>query len=334
MKIAKLDKSGLYQELDSVNKLRCEVNMTRAMQFNSVAKINSLFWITSLGGNEIGVTNRILEDLEPSCASRGLTFEKLAPTTASELLIALDEIAARATSGMLPIIHFDTHGSVDGGIHIVQSGENISWPDIADKLRIINEITGNNLCVVSCACFSFHVVSEIDINRSAPFYILIAPEQEIPAGDIESNIVKFYQDMLDEEDIITAHKRRFDGTLRVFHCEKMLAIVLAKYVNNAGLGKQRARRKEDLVSMAINLGLPRNRKNLRALRKQANKLISVREDLIKRFLPTFLCGKRPGFSIAQIKDLVIEARANGLEPQGPYARQIGINPASLSEFPK
>ena len=293
--------------------------MTTSMQFNSVAKINSLFWITSLGDSEIGVTRRILEDLEPRCASRNLPFTQFTPATAGDFLAALDEIAAQASSGSLPIIHFDTHGSTDGGIHIEQSGENVSWADIAAKLRIINRITGNNLCVVSGACFSFHMVGEIEIDQTAPFFILIAPEQEIAAGDVEDNLVGFYNDMFDDEDIITAMERWFSGVLRVFHCEKMLAFVLAKYINNTAIGKQRKRRKEDLVTQAIEAGVPRNRHNLRAVRKKVDKLTAVDEELIQRFLPTFLAGKKPSFSIEQIKKMVKEARTKGLKPEGPYS---------------
>jgi hypothetical protein len=292
--------------------------MTIRMQFTSTAKINSLFWITSLRDDEVGVTRRVLEDLEPLCASRRLPFEQFAPATASDLLAALDAIAERATDGMLPIIHFDTHGSADDGIHIVQSGQNVSWASLVEKLRNINRITGNNLCVVSCACFSFHVVSELDINQTAPFFILLAPEQEIAAGDIEANIVSFYHDVLDREDLVTSHKRWFPKALRLFHCEKMLAIVLAKYINNAGLGQQREKRKEELVTRALDDGIPRNRHNLRELRKRADDLIKVNEALIQRFAPTFLSGKQPGFTVKQIKDMVIAARAKGVKPEGPY----------------
>ncbi|OYU33741.1 hypothetical protein [Novosphingobium sp. PASSN1] len=294
--------------------------MTTRMQFPSLAKINSLFWITSLRANEVGVTRRVLDDLEPLCESQHLPFEQFTPTTAPELLAALDAIAVQACHGMLPIIHFDTHGSSDDGIHIVQSGENVGWAAIAEKLRIINRITGNNLCVVSGACFSFQVVSELDINNTSPFFILLAPEQEIAAGDIEANIVSFYRDVLDREDVVTAYERWFPGVLRLFHCEKMLAIVLAKYINNFGLGPQRQRRKEELVTRAFNDGVPRSRQNLRRLRKSADNLIKVNEALIQRFIPTFLAGKAPEFTVKQIRDMVIAARANGVKPEGPYAQ--------------
>lgn len=293
--------------------------MPSKTQFTSIAKINSLYWITSLRDEEIGVTRRVLDDLEPLCVSQQLPFRHFMPSTASEFLNALDAIATEAKRGMLPIVHFDTHGSAQNGILIAQSGEFVSWQEVAEKLRAINGATGNNLCIVSCACFSFNVVSEIDINKISPFFILLAPEHEIYAGDIEASIHGFYRDMLAKEDILEAKARWFPSQMRMFHCEQMLAIVLAKYINFSGLGKQRERRKEGLVTDAIDGGVPRNRKNLRALRKRANAMITPKESLIGRFLPTFLGGKPPGFTIKQLKQMVIDARAEGLKPEGPYA---------------
>ncbi len=293
--------------------------MPAKIHFTSVAKINSIYWITSLHDEEVGVTRRVLDDLEPVCASQQLPFKHFAPTTALDFIKVLDAIAGEAQQGMLPIIHFDTHGSAQDGIFIAQSGEFVGWTVVAEKLREINAATGNNLCVVSGACFSFNVIRQVDIHKAAPFFILLAPEHEILAGDIEANTIGFYRDMLEEEDILVARGRWFPTQMRMFHCEEMLAAVLAKYINNAGLGKQREKRKEQLVTDALEQGVARNRKNLRMLRKRADNLITPSEELIERFLPIFLGGKRPAFTVKQLKQMVIDARAEGLKPEGPYA---------------
>ena len=107
--------------------------------------------------------------------------------------------------------------------------------------------------------------------------------------------------------------------MRVFHCERMLAIVLARYINGATLGKQKERRKEHLVTMAVERGVAPNRHNLRVMRKFAENGIKPTEALIDRFVPIFLAGKVPGFTIAELKAMVEKARANGLKPVGRYA---------------
>lgn len=289
-----------------------------AMEITSTAKMNCLYWITSLRENEQGVTRRVLMDLLAMADQRQLAITQHTPTSSAEFLSIMDQIAADAKAGMLPMIHLDTHGSAEEGILVAAFGEYVSWGAVADKFRVINKIVGNNLCVISGACFSFNVVRAIDIKKVSPFFMLLAPEHEITAGDIEDNTIGFYRDMLDEADILTSHARWFPTQLRVFHCEQMLAIALARYINDATLGKQKERRKEDIVTMAVENGVAPNRHNLRATRKLAEEGIRPTEALIDRFVLTFLAGKRPGFTIAELKAMVEKARANGLKPVGRY----------------
>ncbi len=221
---------------------------------------------------------------------------------------------------MLPLIHLDTHASAEDGIKVAGSGEHISWPHFAAKLRIINALTGNNLCVVSGACNSFQLVSEIDVHQTTPVFILLAPEKEISAGEIEENVVGFYRDMLDNQDILTSRDKWFGRQLRMYHCERFLAVVLAKYLNNAGVGRQLERRKEHLVTMALEGREDRATPEvLRALRDAAKVQLKPSEDLIERFRPTFLAGKQPCFTIAELRAGVLQARAAGITPDGIYA---------------
>jgi len=294
--------------------------MDNILEFTATARINSLYWITSLHDRELGVTRRVLEELEPICVARQLPFQCYSPSNAKEFLAAMDNITSYAGMGMLPLIHFDTHGSAEDGIKIVGSGEHIGWPEIAAKLRAINATTGNNLCIVSGACNSFSIVGQVDIHQTTPAFILLAPENEIIAGEIEENIVGFYRDMLDNEDILTSRDKWFKNQLRMYHSERFLAVILAKYLHNTTIGRQLHRRKEHLVTMALagreHQATP---EVLRALRDSAKALIKPSEDLIERFRPTFRAGKQPGFTIAQLRAGVLQARADGISPDGIYA---------------
>lgn len=294
--------------------------MANLLEFTATARINSLYWITSLRDNEQGVARRVLEDLQPLCVSRQLPFACYSPTNGTDFLKSLDDIASHAQTGLLPLIHLDTHASAEDGIKISRSGEHVGWPEIAAKLRVINRITGNNLCVVSGACNSFSLVGQVDINQTTPAFILLAPEKEIAAGEIEDSTVGFYRDMLDNEDILTSRDKWFGRRLRTYHCEKFLAIILAKYLNNAAVGRQLERRKEHLVTLALE-----GREDhatpevLRALRAAAKAQLKPSEDLIERFRATFLVGKQPGFTIAELKAGILQARADGVTPDGIYA---------------
>lgn len=280
------------------------------MSFTAVARMNSLFWITSLAEHEQGVTRRILEDLKPLCKTRGTPFFVYEPQTADELLGALGDIADMAANRALPLVHFDLHGAATKGLFVSATGEFVSWEAVGDALRSINRNTGNNLCVVSCACASFDAVRVVDVHRTVPFFMYLAPEKDISAGTIEDNIVGFYRDMLDREDILAAYSRWFGSHLRVFHAEKMLAIVLAMYIDRAGIGKHKLRRREQLITTAIEGGVPAS--EVATLRKMAKELIEPDERLIDRFLPVFLAGKQPGFTVHDIVEMVHEGRRNGI----------------------
>ena len=128
------------------------------LQFSSVANVNSLYWITSLEPDKQGTTRRVIEDLEPFFARIGLPFNISEPQTAAELLKILHQIALAAKMGAKPIIHLDTHGLEDKGIFIAASKEFVAWADLYELLRAINITTGNNLCIVSAACYSMRLI--------------------------------------------------------------------------------------------------------------------------------------------------------------------------------
>ena len=143
------------------------------MLIQSGAQVNSLFWIKSLMPNDEGSTRRVLEDLEPFLRSKGVAFEMITPQTGEELLLALKDIEQRAKAGVKPIIHFDTHGGPDAGLYIVPSDEFVGWDVLAESLREINVATGNNLCVISAACYGQKQVDEVTVLKPVPFYLLI-----------------------------------------------------------------------------------------------------------------------------------------------------------------
>ncbi len=114
-----------------------------------------------------------------------------------------------ASSGLRPILHFDMHGDLTQGIKVAASGEFVSWPRLVDSLRAINVATENNLCVVSGACFSMNVVWEVTLSKPCPFFILIAPGEEVSSGFLEDKTREFYKSVFDDLEIVAAHEAHF-----------------------------------------------------------------------------------------------------------------------------
>lgn len=279
--------------------------------FRSQASVNSVVWITSLHEHEIGITNRALEDLEPFLLRKEALFVHHKPASAKEFLVGLDDIALAAERGLLPILHLDTHGSAHDGVHIAATGENIPWPTVVEKFRRINVATRNNLCIVSMACFSFRAAREIQITSNAPFYILAAPVGEVTAGFIEKSVNSFYEHVFDKEELIAPFKQILATELLLIHSEELLFSSLARYIRAGCIGKAGRLRAEELLSAGLRR-IPASSANKKIFRDIIRKGIKPSQQMLDRYVESFLSGKPVSYTIEQVM-----AKARSLPD--PYA---------------
>ena len=271
---------------------------------SSSAIINSVIWITSLRDHEQGVTRRILEDLGPFFQHKQVKFVMFEPESADHLRTFLDQVEKEAREDSLrPIIHIDTHGGKDTGIHIVSSGEDLSWEEATDSFKRINVATKNNLCVVSLACYGFRIVSEMSISDKTPFYILAAPENIVSGGFVESTCPEFYRYVFTHLDIMGAYRRFFNDTLKIMHCEEVLLIVMTKYVRAGTIGKAKKERVEALISTVVNDIGPVDSRTLKAMRKVAKEGIKPTQELLDRYVGSFLMGRPVAYDIEKVKSI-------------------------------
>jgi hypothetical protein len=242
------------------------------MEIVTGLRMNSLFWFSSLHPHEQGITRRILEDLLPWFDRISLLHREFVPQTAAAFEDALDTLVeACCVYGMLPIIHLDMHGTKEEGLLIAASGERVTWNRVVEKFRAMNVGAGNNLLVLSAACFGLHAIREVKIHEPCPFFMLIAPEGEIEAGFLEEHIFPFYRTLLSDMDAVKAYEEHLKPEFTLFHCEKVLAISLAKYIRNHCKGKGAVGRKERLLSEILMQGIERTPQNLRKFRQSLKK---------------------------------------------------------------
>jgi len=246
----------------------------------------------------------VIEDLEPFFARIGLPFEVFEPRTAAELATKLQEIALAAKSGAKPIIHLDTYGLDDKGIFIAATREFVAWSDLYAAFRAINIKTGNNLCVVSAACYSMALIKQISITEACPFFIMLAPEKTVSFGFIEEATVAFYKDVFGDLNILGAYEKHLKPALSVFHSERMLAIVFARYFKFKCMGRGGRERREDLLTQAVASGIANNRHNRRVVRSTAKAMTRPTPEVVNRFAHTFLIGKRIPFGFGELMKLI------------------------------
>jgi hypothetical protein len=290
------------------------------LNIQSGAGINCVFWIKSLEPKEEGSTQRVLDDLEPFFAQLGLPFEVVIPKSGKELLQALAEIEQRVVQhGAKPLIHFDTHGDSKAGLYIVDSHECVGWEELADALRSINVATGNNLCVVSAACFGFYVALKASILKPVPFYLLIGPPESISFGYVESALFAFYQQLFQTSDIVGAYDTNLSGQMKLFHSQKMLVVAIARYFRQHCMGKAANRRIEGLVTKAIAAGHPSSPASLRNIREKAWSAIKPSDAIFQKYASDFLVGKTPGVTFDDVMDFVHKNAAAHQKARKPKA---------------
>jgi len=274
------------------------------MKFSGSLNYNSIFWISSLNSEECGPTRRILEDLTVQCKMAELPLQIYSVESASLLLDVLATIEEAAIEGLQPLIHFDMHGSKDQGLRVAASNENVDWDTVVKHLRAINIATKNNLCVVSGVCFGFQAIREVTMSEACPFYMLIAPENEINVGFLEDHIGSFYTEMISSNDIMNSYEIHLAKKIRVFHCEKVLASALANYVRSSCRGKGKNERKEFLITELLNQGIEKTPENLRNIRSQVKSGINPTKELVDCYTDRFLIGKSSGFTFDELMEEV------------------------------
>ncbi|MCG7394234.1 hypothetical protein MHY87_15110 [Microvirga sp. ACRRW] len=274
-------------------------------EFSSTVYVNSIFWITALKPEDMGATNRIYDDLIHYLPSVGIPFNTFEVSTAGDFLLALDTIAESARGGLKPILHLDAHGSNDKGILIAGSGEYVSWNAVFDKLRAINIVTGNNLCVISSACFSMQIARRIEAPVAAPFFLLVASDKEVSVGFIDDKMTAFYKEVFDGGNLVEAYRKYLSSDLTLFHCERLLAIAIAKLWADL-VGQAGDRTREDMLTNAFKEGIPNTRYFRRMGRRIIKKMARPSQDFIDSQVARFLMGKPVGFDKNSLMKMIRE----------------------------
>lgn len=263
----------------------------------SHGSVNAVLWFTSLHPDEQGVTRRVLDDLEPYLDRVHIHHQVFEITTAGQFLAILNTLAAETASGTLkPILHLDMHGSAEDGLRIAASGEMVPWEALAESLSTINATLQNNLFVVSCACHGQRFITATRLMQTCPYYVLVAPRQEITAGFLEVAIPQFYETLFNEVDFSSAYERHLASEFGLFHSERLLFLALVKYVRAYCIGRGARERREDLMSQAVAAGLTPN-PDLRQVLRDG---IAADQAIVERFADVFLAGKRPRFAFGDV----------------------------------
>lgn len=283
------------------------------LRVNERIRLNTILWARSLPDEELGPSNRMIEDLEALKPVGGLDIEVVSLSTKEAMLAFLADLAIRSHSGLRPLLHFDCHGSIDG--LMMESGELLTWDELVDPLRKINVATHSNLVCVLAACFGLHFLKTLRLSEPSPWYVLIAPETEVTLDVLEARTRPFYEHLIKSSNINEAFRISFEPELRLYNCQVLFAKGLATYVLDHASGKELRLRTERLVTESLRVtqaaGTPIP---LRVARKLIKHQLKPGQDLIDKFAPIFLVGRKPAISFRHLKRVMHAERGREAGP--------------------
>jgi len=178
--------------------------------------------------------------------------------------------------------------------------------DLASYLRNININTGNNLCVIGAACYGLRAIMPLSLTEASPFYVLLAPEEAVLLGFLASNIPPFYRMLFECGSIDSSYSRYLSDKFKFFHCEKMLFIVIAKYINEQCRGKGARERREKLLTEIFSHGAEKTPEKLKEIRAALKSGLKPDQLLLDRYANKFLIGRQCSFNMGELLQFLDE----------------------------
>ncbi|MTI19563.1 hypothetical protein E1176_00870 [Fulvivirga sp. RKSG066] len=115
----------------------------------------------------------------------------------SEFFHGLEQIKSKSGFENYPYIHFEIHGSKDG--FVLNSDEQVTWEEVANRCRELNRICKNNLHVSLATCFGAYILKEIKPFDISPFWGFIGPWEVVKDHDIMVSFQTFFECMFTDD---------------------------------------------------------------------------------------------------------------------------------------
>lgn len=158
------------------------------------------------------------------------------------------------SSGKLPLLHVETHGSSEG-IGLTER-EGVTWSELMAELIPLNQLTGLRLWVVLAACEGIWGLKMAQPVARAAFLALLGPNQPISAGKLQAAFLQFYRTILKERNGTAAILAMNEAvspepaTFGIVNAEMLFKDVYAAYVRDRCSDSELTRRVEGMARAA------------------------------------------------------------------------------------
>jgi hypothetical protein len=110
--------------------------------------------------------------------------------TENDLIGVFSQIKTRLTErGEISYIHIEGHASRE--TLELPNGSRVGWKTVFEHFRDINILCKNNLFFSSGACESAYAFKAASITDPCPVFGMLAPEQEVSAGEVLAGYIAF-----------------------------------------------------------------------------------------------------------------------------------------------
>jgi len=271
------------------------------LQLNTAFAVNSVVWLCGMPEAERGPTRRMVEDLQ-GVGRLPVPVRRYDLGGPGDLLDAISALCQVARDGARPVLHLDMHGDKKLGLQVINGF--VDWETLGQALRHLNLATNNNLVVVGGACHALSAIRSVDIRSATPFFALLAPDEVVKSGFLEERVVPFYEELFREAGSLDTAYRKLGLPFKYFHCEQLLARVLARHIKDGLQGKSLQERRERLLT-EIFQGRGGDAQNaLRQARAFLKGNLQPTQNLVDRYAAVFLCGRPCSFGIGDLLALV------------------------------
>ncbi|WP_345769320.1 hypothetical protein [Citrobacter amalonaticus] len=200
-------------------------------------------------GCEISLNNNTASQLFKSVSSLNLPipvyFVKIHNRPMLHSFFKDLEVVVREKS-LIPILHFECHGSSEDGVFLPTIKKYVSWSEINEFLLKINKLINNNILVAIAGCQSYKLIDSIEYSKGSPFGCYVGANSVTHDGIIK-RFKDFYRHIFLYNDFEAACEILGNDFSVIFSYDICMREVLLPIVLNY-FGKDR----KDLVEYTVN----------------------------------------------------------------------------------
>ncbi len=199
---------------------------------------NKIYVIESIPDDEMQTGVTLYEDLLKwsSHLSSDTCAEYWGVQNKKQFELCLEALYIDTVFGCDPLIHFEVHGSSNYDGLILKSKELVTWDELAQMTRKINQSVKNNLIVSFATCYSGYFIKAIDISKPAPFHGSIITLELLSISEIEIRFHSFFSSLLLNPDFDLAiqnlnETNGFEWKLSFLTAEDAFDILFKRVIN-------------------------------------------------------------------------------------------------------